>query len=201
MTRLTEEEIRSIRSYRPDIATAVDVLRKGGVILYPTDTIWGLGCDAANSEAVKRIYAIKRRMDSKALITMVDTTQKVSFYVSQVPDVAWDLMDMTDKPTTLILDGARNLAPELIAPDGSVGIRVTKELFSRELCNRFRGAIVSTSANISGEAAPRRFNEISQTILSAADYVCISRRDETELHAASSVIKLDRNSICTVIRP
>lgn len=201
MARLSEEEIQRIRSYRADIAAAVEVLRGGGVILYPTDTIWGIGCDAANSEAVKRVYAIKRRTDAKALITLVDTTQKVAFYASQVPDVAWDLMDMAEKPTTLILDGARNLAPELIAADGSVGIRVTRELFSRELCNRFRGAIVSTSANLSGEAAPRRFCEISPEILSAGDYVCTSRRDENRPCTASSVIKLDRSGVCTIIRP
>lgn len=201
MARLSEEEIQRIRSYRADIAAAVEVLRGGGVILYPTDTIWGIGCDAANSEAVKRVYAIKRRTDAKALITLVDTTQKVAFYASQVSDVAWDLMDMAEKPTTLILDGARNLAPELIAADGSVGIRVTRELFSRELCNRFRGAIVSTSANLSGEAAPRRFCEISPEILSAVDYVCTSRRDENRPCTASSVIKLDRSGVCTIIRP
>ena len=201
MARLSEEEIQRIRSYRADIAAAVEVLRGGGVILYPTDTIWGIGCDAANSEAVKRVYAIKRRTDAKALITLVDTTQKVAFYASQVSDVAWDLMDMAEKPTTLILDGARNLAPELIATDGSVGIRVTRELFSRELCNRFRGAIVSTSANLSGEAAPRRFCEISSEILSAVDYVCTSRRDENRPCTASSVIKLDRSGVCTIIRP
>lgn len=200
MTRLTDEEIQRVRSYRPDISKAVEVLRKGGIILYPTDTIWGIGCDAANPEAVKRVYAIKQRTDSKALITLVDSTQKVAFYASQIPDVAWDLIEMAEKPTTLILDGARNLASELIAPDGSVGIRVTKELFSRELCCRFRGAIVSTSANISGETAPRFFSDITPEIQAAVDYVCTSRRDEKSPCSASSIVKLDSSGICTIIR-
>ena len=145
-----------------DIKQALDVLYKGGVILYPTDTIWGIGCDATNPEAVKRVYDIKRRMDSKAMLVLIDSPAKLNFYVKEVPPVAWDLMELTTKPLTIIYDGARNLAPNLIAEDGSVGIRVTGEEFSRQLCFRFRKAIVSTSANISGEPAPKCFADISR---------------------------------------
>ena len=134
-----------------DIRNAVETMRKGGVILYPTDTVWGIGCDATNVEAVKRVYAIKQRDDSKALICLVDSDARMQRYFRNVPDVAWQLIDSLKesdaKPTTLILDGAINLAENLIADDGSVGIRITNEPFSKELCYRFQKAIVSTSAN------------------------------------------------------
>lgn len=139
-------------------------MQKGGVILYPTDTIWGIGCDATNPEAVKRVYDIKKRADSKAMLVLVDSTVKVNFYVSDVPAVAWDLIEFTTKPLTIIYDGARNLAENLLAEDGSVGIRVTAEEFSKQLCFRFRKAIVSTSANISGQPSPANFSEISEEV-------------------------------------
>ena len=126
-------------------------MQEGGVILYPTDTIWGLGCDATNPDAVRRVYEIKKRADSKAMLVLVDSSVKVDFYVQDVPEVAWDLIELADKPLTIIYSGARNLAPNLLAEDGSVGIRVTSEDFSRRLCQQFRKAIVSTSANISGQ--------------------------------------------------
>ena len=116
-----------------DVKQACDVMAKGGVILYPTDTIWGIGCDATNEEAVKRVYEIKRRSDSKAMIVLTDSEVKVEFYVSEVPEIAWDLMECADKPLTIIYDDARNLAPNLLAEDGSVAIRVTREDFSRRL--------------------------------------------------------------------
>ena len=134
---------------RQDVKKACEVMQKGGIILYPTDTIWGIGCDATNAEAVKRVYDIKKRADSKAMLVLVDSSVKVDFYVRDVPAVAWDLIDYATKPLTIIYDGARNLAENLLAEDGSVGIRVTGEAFSKELCFRFRKAIVSTSANIS----------------------------------------------------
>ena len=139
-----------------DIKKACQVMSEGGVILYPTDTIWGLGCDATNAEAVKRIYEIKQRADSKAMLVLVDSQVKVDFYVKDVPSVAWDLLEVADKPLTIIYDGARNLAPNLIAEDGSVGIRITNEEFSKQLCFRFRKAIVSTSANISRQTIGHR---------------------------------------------
>ena len=139
-------------------------MREGGVILYPTDTIWGIGCDATNEDAVRRVYEIKQRQDSKAMLVLVDSSVKVDFYVRDVPEVAWDLIDLADKPLTIIYSGARNLAANLLAEDGSVGIRVTNEDFSKRLCQQFRKAIVSTSANISGQPSPKNFSEISEEI-------------------------------------
>ena len=188
-----------------DIKQAVECMRKGGVILYPTDTVWGIGCDATNAEAVKRVYEIKQREDSKALICLVDSDARMQRYFRNVPDVAWQLIDSlkeaTDaKPTTLILDGAINLAPNLIAKDGSLGIRITNEPFSKELCFRFQKAIVSTSANISGEPAAQNYCDIDPRILEAVDYVCWSRRQEHKPHTPSSIIKLKENGEVTVIR-
>lgn len=183
-----------------DIRKAVEVLRKGGVILYPTDTVWGIGCDATNSEAVKRVYDIKQRDDSKALICLVDSDARLQRYIRKVPDVAWQLLDCCDKPTTVILDGAVNLAENLIAEDGSVGIRITQEPFSKELCFRFQKALVSTSANISGEPAAQNYPDIDPKIIEAVDYVCWSRRQEHKPHKPSSIIKLTEDGQVTIIR-
>ena len=186
--------------FREDLKRACEVMQKGGVILYPTDTIWGIGCDATNEEAVKRVYEIKQRSDSKAMLVLVDSPVKVDFYVQDVPSVAWDLIELTTKPLTVIYDGARNLAPNLLAEDGSVGIRVTNEEFSKQLCFRFRKAIVSTSANISGQPAPAVFSEISEEIKQAVDYVVDYRREETGHPKPSSIIKLGRTGEVKVIR-
>ena len=187
-----------------DIRNAIETMRKGGVILYPTDTVWGIGCDATNAEAVKRVYEIKQRDDSKALICLVDSDARMQRYFRHVPDVAWQLIDSLKdgeaKPTTLILDGAINLAENLIAEDGSLGIRITNEPFSKELCYRFQKAIVSTSANISGEPAAQNYCDIDQRILDAVDYVCWSRRQEHKPHTPSSIIKLKENGEVTIIR-
>ena len=152
-----------------DIKKAVEVMRQGGVILYPTDTIWGIGCDATNEEAVARVYRIKQREDSKAMICLVDSDARLQRYVRDVPEVAWDVMEMATKPTTVILDNAVNLAPNLIAEDGSIGMRITREAFSKELCYRFQKPIVSTSANISGEPAAQNYRDIAPEILEAVD--------------------------------
>ena len=187
-----------------DIKKAVETMRKGGVILYPTDTVWGIGCDATNAEAVKRVYEIKQRDDSKALICLVDSDARMQRYFRNVPDVAWQLVDSLKegdgKPTTLILDGAINLADNLIAEDGSVGIRITNEPFSKELCFRFQKAIVSTSANISGEPAAQNYCDIDPRIIEAVDYVCWSRRQEHKPHTPSSIIKLKENGAVEIIR-
>ncbi|EJW97836.1 Sua5/YciO/YrdC/YwlC family protein [gut metagenome] len=188
------------KAWRDDIREAVNVMNRGGIILYPTDTIWGLGCDATNAEAVKRIYEIKQREDSKALITLVDSDAKVDFYVRDVPEVAWDLVELAEKPLTVIYDNARNLAPNLMAEDGSIGIRITKEAFSKELCMRMKRAIVSTSANISGEPSPRNFQDISEEIKNAVDYICTSRREESQNPPASSIIKLGKGGEVKIIR-
>ena len=187
-----------------DIRNAIETMRKGGVILYPTDTVWGIGCDATNAEAVKRVYEIKQRDDSKALICLVDSDARMQRYFRNVPDVAWQLIDSLKegdaKPTTLILDGAINLAENLIAEDGSLGVRITNEPFSKELCFRFQKAIVSTSANISGEPAAQNYCDIDQRIIDAVDYVCWSRRQEHKPHTPSSIIRLRPDGQVTIIR-
>ena len=201
-----------------DIKNAVKVLREGGVILYPTDTIWGIGCDATNAEAVKRVYDIKQRDDSKALICLVDSDARLQRYVRNVPDVAWQLIDSLTggqtscepgtsqgvcspvRPTTLILDGAINLAPNLIAEDGSIALRITNEPFSRELCYRFQKALVSTSANISGEPAAQNYCDIDPRIIEQVDYVCWTRRQEHKPHQPSSIIRLRQDGEVEIIR-
>ena len=185
---------------KDEIKKACEVLQKGGVILYPTDTVWGIGCDATNEEAVKRVFEIKQRADSKAMLVLVDSPVKVDFYVQDVPSVAWDLIEMTTKPLTIIYDGARNLAPNLIAADGSVGIRVTAEEFSKQLCFRFRKAIVSTSANISGQPSPASFSEISEEVKQAVDYIVEYRQDEVGHPKPSSIIKLGKGGEVKIIR-
>lgn len=192
--------LQPIMTREQDIKNAVEVLRRGGVILYPTDTVWGIGCDATNAEAVKRVYDIKQRDDSKALICLVDSDGRMQRYVRNVPDVAWQLIDCVEKPTTLILDGAVNLAPNLIAEDGSIGIRITKEEFSKELCYRFQKALVSTSANISGQPAAQNYCDIAPEILEAVDYVCWTRRQEHKPHKPSSIIRLGQGGEVTIIR-
>jgi len=183
-----------------DIEAAVKVLRNGGVILYPTDTVWGIGCDATNAEAVAKVYAIKQRDDSKAMICLVDSDVRLQRYVRNVPEVAWDLLELSTKPTTVILDNAVNLAPNLIAADGSIALRITQEPFSKQLCYRFQKPLVSTSANISGEPAAQNFCDISEQLLNAVDYVCWSRRQEHKPHTPSSIIKLTHDGVVTIIR-
>ncbi|MBQ8047690.1 MAG: threonylcarbamoyl-AMP synthase [Prevotella sp.] len=183
-----------------DIRKAVEVMRNGGIILYPTDTIWGIGCDATNEDAVRRVYEIKQRNDSKALICMVDSDVRLQRYVRNVPDVAWDIMELSTRPTTVILDGAVNLAPNLIAEDGSIAFRITKEAFSKELCFRMQKPIVSTSANISGQPAAQNYRDINPALLEAVDYVCWTRRQEHKPHEASSIIKLTQDGTVTIIR-
>ncbi len=191
---MTQKEIAE------DIRQAVQTLRAGGLILYPTDTIWGIGCDAANSEAVRKVYRLKQREDSKALICLVDSADRLQRYVYRVPDVAWDLIEYASKPLTLILDGACNLAPELIAQDGSVGIRVTREAISRELCYRFQKAVVSTSANVSGEPSPANFTEISPEIVAGVDYVMKARQNDLGKASPSQIVKLAQDGEVRIIR-
>lgn len=183
-----------------DIKKACQVMNEGGVVLYPTDTIWGIGCDATNEDAVRRVYEIKKRSDSKAMLVLVDSSVKVDFYVQDVPEVAWDLIELADKPLTIIYSGARNLASNLVAEDGSVGIRVTNEDFSKRLCRQFRKAIVSTSANVSGQPSPKNFSEISEEIKSAVDYIVGYRQEEMGNPKPSGIIKLDKGGVIKIIR-
>jgi len=176
------------------------MLRAGGVILYPTDTVWGLGCDATNEEAVKRIFEIKKRTDVKAMLVLVDSATLIQGYVDEVPDMAWELIDVSEKPLTIIYPEAKNLAKNLLADDKSIGIRVTKETFSKTLCERFRKPLVSTSANVSGEPTPANFSKISDEIKSAVDYVVNFRQNETSAPKPSSIIKLGKGNVIQIIR-
>ena len=172
----------------------------GGLILYPTDTIWGIGCDATNEEAVRRVYELKRRSDHKAMLILMDSSAKLNYYVQEVPDVAWDLIELADSPLTVIYNGARNVAPNLLAADGSVGIRITQEEFSHKLCERFRKPLVSTSANVSGDPSPANFSEISETIKAGVDYIVRYRQDDLSKAAPSHIIKLGAGGLVKIIR-
>ncbi|MBO5226210.1 MAG: threonylcarbamoyl-AMP synthase [Parabacteroides sp.] len=183
-----------------DIKKACEVMQAGGIILYPTDTIWGIGCDATNEEAVRRVYELKRRIDNKAVLVLTDSTAKLNMYVSEVPDIAWDLIEVTDTPLTIIYSQAKNLASNLLGEDGSIGIRVTNEEFSRKLCERFRKPIVSTSANISGEPSPANFQEISEEIKKGVDYIVNYRQEDMSKAKPSHIIKLGNGGVFQIIR-
>ncbi|MDH6303871.1 L-threonylcarbamoyladenylate synthase [Parabacteroides sp. PF5-5] len=183
-----------------DLKMACEVMRGGGIILYPTDTIWGIGCDATNEEAVQRVYELKKRIDNKAMLVLVDDAAKLDRYVEEMPDIAWDLIEVADKPLTVIYSQGKNLAKNLLAEDGSIGIRVTREDFSRRLCEAFRKPLVSTSANISGEPSPANFSEISEEIKEGVDYIVQYRRDDRTKATPSSIIKLGKGGLVQVIR-
>jgi L-threonylcarbamoyladenylate synthase len=185
---------------KDDLNEALGVLKQGGVILYPTDTVWGIGCDATNAEAVARIYKIKQREDSKSMLVLMENPALLDRYVDDVPEIAWDLIEITTTPLTVIYSGAKNLAPNLVAADGSIGIRFTREEFTSELLKRFRRPLVSTSANISGQPTPALFSEISGEIKSAVDYVVKFRQDDTSKAKPSSIIKLGSGGKIEIIR-
>ncbi len=184
---------------KEEIGRTLEVLKKGGVILYPTDTIWGLGCDATNAEAVRRIYEIKRRPDRKSMLVLLEDAGKIASY-ADVPGIALDLIEVADKPTTIIYPNARRLAPDLLAEDKTIGIRITREEFTRSLLARFNRPLVSTSANISGEPSPRFFDEISSTICQAVDYIVDYRRNDHRPSSPSSIIKLGMRGEVEIIR-
>lgn len=194
-----------MRYEKEDLQEALRVLRAGGIILYPTDTVWGIGCDATNPEAVKRIYALKRREDSKSMLVLLDSAAKLDYY-ADVPETAETLLETTNepmentKPLTIIYPNARNLAPNLIAEDGSIGIRITHEPFSNALCAQLKHPLVSTSANISGEPTAHFFREISPEIINGVDYVCRFRRDDETPHEPSTIIKVNADNTFIIIR-
>ena len=183
-----------------DIKKALEVLKNGGIILYPTDTIWGIGCDATNETAVDRIYKIKKREDSKSMLVLMENPALLERYVAEVPEIAWDLVEVATTPLTVIYPNAKNLAKNLIATDGSIGIRFTKEAFTTQLLQRFRRPLVSTSANISGEKSPAFFDEISEEIKSQVDYVVEYRQNDTTPGQPSSIIKLGAGGQIEIIR-
>lgn len=194
MNRLPDETMAA------DIRQAADVMRRGGVVLYPTDTVWGIGCDATNSAAVRRVFEIKRRAESKALITLVDSEEMLMRVVDDVPEVALQLVEAAVDPITIVYDRGCNVAPELLADDGSIGVRLTRETFSASLCRALRRPVVSTSANVSGEPTPLDFASISREIIDAADYVCLSRRNEPPAAKSSSVIKISDGGLFKILR-
>ena len=194
-----------LRYDKEDLQEALRVLRNGGIIVYPTDTVWGIGCDATNAEAVAKIYALKQREDSKSMLVLLDSAAKLNYYITDIPETAWALLEVSDssenKPLTLIYPNARNLAPNLIAEDRSIGIRITNEPFSKALCAQLRHPIVSTSANISGQPTAHCFAEIEQAILDGADYVCRFRREDDCPAEPSSIIQLHADGTFRIIRP
>lgn len=190
--------------YSDDIRHAVETLRRGGVIAYPTDTVWGLGCDARNAEAVARIFAIKQRADAKALITLVGSLGQLERTVEEVPEVAYDLIEYSERPLTIVYDGpnpAARIVSNLLGPDGTIGVRLTREAFSAELCRAFGAPLVSTSANVSGQPAAAAFAQIDPAILAAVDYVCTSRRDDRTEAKPSTVMRLSADGQFKILRP
>lgn len=188
-----------MNSSENQLQEAVTILKTGGTILYPTDTIWGIGCDATNKEAVEKIFSIKKRSESKSLIVLLDRPENLNKYILEVPALAWDLIELTDKPLTIIYPKARGFASNVFAEDGSIGIRITKDDFCRKLIQRFGKPIVSTSANVSGEASPASFSEISPTILKAVDYV-VNSSSENKNAKPSAIIKLGENGEIKILR-
>ena len=195
-----KEELKSPRYELDDLNEALRTLKAGGLILYPTDTIWGIGCDATNAKAVSRVFELKRRDDAKALISIVQTNAILPLLMTKVPPVAYDLIDAAIQPLTIIYPDVHGLAPNLLAEDGSAGIRVVDELFCNKLCERFRKPIVSTSANISGEPSPASFREISDEIKNGVDYIVRYRQNERTPHVASNIIKLEVDGAFKLIR-
>ena len=183
-----------------ELKKAHDIIQKGGILLYPTDTIWGIGCDATNPEAVQRIYDLKQRPDTRSMLVLIDSPEYLHHYVRELPEIALDLIELSVKPLTIIYSGAQHVASNLIAQDGSLGIRITREAFSQQLCRRMKKPLVSTSANISGQPAPANFSEISDEILQGVDYVVNYRQQEKQKSQASSIIQLGEGGIVKVIR-
>ncbi|PIF05534.1 MAG: threonylcarbamoyl-AMP synthase [Draconibacterium sp.] len=183
-----------------DLVKATDILKKGGVILYPTDTIWGIGCDATNEAAVQKVYKIKKREDSKSMLVLMENPALLDRYVNDIPDVAWDLLEIATTPLTIIYPNAKNLACNLIAEDGSIGIRFTKEAFTQQLLQRFRRPLISTSANISGEKPPAFFSEISDEIKNNVDYIVQYRQNDCSTAKPSSIIKLGPGGRINILR-
>jgi L-threonylcarbamoyladenylate synthase len=183
-----------------EIEKTCKILQKGGVILYPTDTVWGIGCDATNWDAVKKIYEIKQRPDTKSMLVLVDSVDCLNHYVTNVPEIARNLIALSNKPLTIIYPEAKNVASNLIAPDGTLGIRVTQEIFSQKLCQQLKKPIVSTSANISGNSAPENFSKINDKIIRSVDYVVNYKQTETQIIRPSGIIKIGKDGLVQIIR-
>lgn len=182
-----------------EINQAVQTLKSGELILYPTDTVWGIGCDASNADAVEKVFKLKQRVDSKALICLVIDDRMLKKYVKKIPEVAYDILDVSEEPITIIYDDPQNLAKNLIASDNTIGIRIPNDDFCFQLLRRFNGAIVSTSANISGQPTPNSFKEIHPDILKGVDYVVNLHHEKISIKP-SSIIKLGNDGKVVIIR-
>ena len=185
---------------RDEVAKAFKILQEGGIILYPTDTIWGIGCDATNTEAVKKIYQLKQRDEAKSMIILLDTDNKLESYIQEVPSIAYDLIEYAENPLTLVIPGAKNVSPALIAEDGSLGVRIAKHDFCQQLIQRLRKPLVSTSANISGKPSPQTFDEIDQEIIDGVDYVVNLEHHNMEKKKPSTIMRLNPDGQFEFIR-
>lgn len=182
-----------------EIHKAFEVIQNGGIILYPTDTVWGIGCDATNADAISRIYKLKQREESKSMIILINGEKMMYSIFKDIPEVAWQIIDLSEKPTTLILDTPRNVAPNIIAPDNTLGVRVVKDTFCFKLLERMKKPLVSTSANSSGQPTPKSFKEISREILEGVDYI-VNLQKDIITGKESTIIKLGNDSKVKVIR-
>lgn len=176
---------------RDEVAKAFKIIQEGGIILYPTDTIWGIGCDATNTEAVQKIYRLKQRDEAKSMIILLDNDNKLQSYVAEVPDIAYDLIEFAENPLTLVMPGAKNISPALINKDGSIAIRIVKNQFCEQLIQRMRKPLVSTSANISGKASPQYFSQVDQEIIDGVDYVVDIDQHSMEIKNPSTIMRLE----------
>lgn len=198
---LRKEQIQKDRTQmETDIVQCLKVLSAGGLILYPTDTVWGIGCDATNAEAVKKVYQLKQRDDSKALIVLIDSADHLDHYVVDVPAIARELIDVAVKPLTIIYEGAYNLASNVLGEEDSVGIRIPNDEFCHRLCERYGKPIVSTSANVSGQPTAKRFTDIDADIVKGVDYPVEYRRNDSVPHQPSNIILLSRDGTFKIIR-
>ena len=185
---------------RDEVAKAFKIVQEGGIILYPTDTIWGIGCDATNTEAVKKIYRLKQRDEVKSMIILLDTDNKLESYIKEVPSIAYDLIEYAENPLTLVMPGAKNVSPALIAEDGSLGVRIAKNDFCQQLIQRLRKPLVSTSANISGKPSPQNFVQIDQEIIDGVDYVVDLEQHSMEQKKPSTIMRLQPDGRFEFIR-
>jgi L-threonylcarbamoyladenylate synthase len=185
---------------KDEVNKAFEVLKNGGLILYPTDTIWGIGCDATNAEAVDKVYKLKGRAEEKSLIVLLDSDNKLQSYLKEVPEIAYDLIEYAENPLTIIYSGAKNLASNAIAKDGSIGIRIVKHEFCQQLLQRFKKPIVSTSANLSGNPVAATFDDIGEAIIQGVDYVVNWEQDDKKQKKASTIMKLEPGGLFKFIR-
>jgi L-threonylcarbamoyladenylate synthase len=186
--------------FEEDIKEALISLRKGDLIIYPTDTIWGIGCDATNPAAIEKIFKIKSRSENKSLLVLIDSETMLERYVKEIPEIAFELASVSDTPLTIIYPSGKNLASGVCGEDGSVGIRICREDFCQELIRRFRKPIISTSANLSGKPSPENFDDIEESLKKAVDYVVKYRQDDRQKQSASPIIKLEQNGTIRIIR-